>query len=203
MLQADRLRRERGADPERQPAVSRLRLPARLFRLSHGAFSASTSIGLGAVVAPARGEDGRHRHRLRRGEAAARRGGPQGVLRPLRRAGRQSVRKDARPHSGPVQPVRVSRHPRSQPAARFRDEPGDPGVRPHSRRAAESSGRAALLGDGGAQRDRARPTRSAACRAAARSRRRSTARFRTMPAPTSSCRSASAPTPTRFCASRN
>ena len=38
--------------------------------------------------------------------------------------GSQSVREDARPHSRQVQSVRVPGHPRSQPIARFRDQPG-------------------------------------------------------------------------------
>ena len=140
---------------------------------------------------------------LRRGEAPARRGGPQGVLRPLRRARRQSVRKDAGPHSGQVQPVRVPRHPRPQPPARFRDEPGDSGCSPifparrrkfRSSRSTRRRPRAARPGC---------PTRFAACRAGARSRKRNTGPCPTTPGPTSSCRSANGPIPTNFCASRN
>ena len=152
--QANRLRGKRGPDPERQPAVPRLRFPARLFRLSQ-ALSRLRHDRPRRGRATARGEDRRHRGGFRRREGATRCGDPQGVFRPLRGAGRQSVREDAGPHSGQVQSVRVPCHPRSEPAARFRDEPGDPGVRAHSRRAAEGSGRAALLGDGVAQRDRA------------------------------------------------
>ena len=186
--------------PNDKRTVSRLRLPARLFRLSP-ALSRFRSRRPRRGFPPARRQDGRHRHRLRRGQAAARRGGPQGVVRALRRAGRQPVRQDARPHSGPFQPIRVSSHSRPQPAARFRDEPGDQGVRPYPRRAAEGPGRAALFGD------RARsatglslhdPSR---CRAGARSRKRNTARSRLTPAPTSSSRSPSAPTRTRCSAS--
>ncbi len=90
--------------------------------------------------------------RLRRSQFAACRGGAQGIFRALRLARGQPVREDPGSHSRPIQPVRVPGHPRPQPVARFRDEPGGESLRPYSRRAAESAGRTVVLGDRGAQR---------------------------------------------------